>query len=441
MGYHKAIIMSVDLGFGDSGKGSFIDYLCHVHGAGAVVRFSGGPQSAHNVCLPDGRHHTFSQFGSGTFVPGCRTLLSRRMLVSPLALEAEAKHLFSLGVMDAYQRLYIDPRCLMVTPFHRAANRLLELSRGDARHGSCGMGIGETMDYWYQSPKRAPLMGDILNQKMLAEKLRELRSSKLEQVHKLNLPESETVRREMSTLLDDKVYDYVMEQMLLIGKRLNFVLDTNFLASVSLVTHVAFEASQGVLLDEWRGFHPYTTWATVTFDNADELIRDTFGNGHVQTLRYGLLRGYMTRHGAGPMPSETPLALPADTHNPRNDWQGGFRHGWLDAVLLRYAISCVGHLDGLVMSCVDQLPENCMVATSYQIGRKSFVPELSPIPDLDYQSELTKKLQVAVPGYIAVRRADMAGKTSELLGVPMAAISLGPTFNDKLQLHPLARCR
>jgi hypothetical protein len=31
---------------------------------------------------------------------------------------------------------------------------------------------------------------------------------------------------------------------------------------------VVFEGAQGVLLDEWRGFHPHTTWSTCTFDNA-----------------------------------------------------------------------------------------------------------------------------------------------------------------------------
>ena len=35
---------------------------------------------------------------------------------------------------------------------------------------------------------------------------------------------------------------------------------------------VVFEGAQGVLLDEWRGFHPYTTWSTTTFDNAETLL-------------------------------------------------------------------------------------------------------------------------------------------------------------------------
>ena len=34
-----------------------------------------------------------------------------------------------------------------------------------------------------------------------------------------------------------------------------------------------FEGAQGVLLDEWRGFHPYTTWSTTTFDNVADARR------------------------------------------------------------------------------------------------------------------------------------------------------------------------
>ena len=35
-----------------------------------------------------------------------------------------------------------------------------------------------------------------------------------------------------------------------------------------------FEGAQGVLLDEWHGFHPYTTWSTTTFANAEKLLAE-----------------------------------------------------------------------------------------------------------------------------------------------------------------------
>ena len=106
-------VIVVDLGYGDAGKGSVVDWLCARPGRGSVsatrprtvVRFNGGAQAAHNVITSDGRHHAFAQFGSGTFTPGVRTHLSRFVLVDPLALAAEAAHLASVGVGDALDRL------------------------------------------------------------------------------------------------------------------------------------------------------------------------------------------------------------------------------------------------------------------------------------------------------------------------------------------------
>ena len=112
-----------DLGYGDAGKGTVVDWLCspaaRVAGAPgrraphAVVRFNGGAQAAHNVVTADGRHHTFAQFGSGMFTPGVRTHLSRFVLVDPLALAAEAAHLASVGVAGPWDRLTVDRDALL----------------------------------------------------------------------------------------------------------------------------------------------------------------------------------------------------------------------------------------------------------------------------------------------------------------------------------------
>ena len=74
----------VGLGFGDEGKGATVDALAKElieqgEPKPLVIRFSGGPQAAHNVYSDAGAHHTFSQFGSAT-LRGCFTLLSRHML-------------------------------------------------------------------------------------------------------------------------------------------------------------------------------------------------------------------------------------------------------------------------------------------------------------------------------------------------------------------------
>src|SRR5215212_9182933 len=161
----RAIILS-GLGFGDEGKGSWTDFLARTEPVHTVVRFNGGAQAGHNVVTPDRRHHTFAQLGSGSFVRGVNTHLSRFMLVNPLRLLHEADELRALGVPDALSRLTVDRGAPVTTPFQVAANRLRELARGDARHGSCGMGIGETMADWMELGDRMLMAGDLASTPM-----------------------------------------------------------------------------------------------------------------------------------------------------------------------------------------------------------------------------------------------------------------------------------
>src|SRR5437763_7917023 len=114
----------VDLAFGDSGKGLLTDFLVRRTGARMVVRYNGGAQAGHNVVAPDGRHHTFAQFGAGTLVPGVRTFLSRFVAVHPTALLREEAALAGIGVADAFGRIAVSEAALVITPFHQAANRL-----------------------------------------------------------------------------------------------------------------------------------------------------------------------------------------------------------------------------------------------------------------------------------------------------------------------------
>src|ERR1700731_3720716 len=116
----RRAIVTVGMGFGDEGKGATVDFLCRPHGADLVVRYCGGSQAGHNVQLPDGRRHTFSQFGAGTLaaVPTPpRTYLASPVIIDPLALTREAQHLAELGVQDPAQLLTIHPRCLVATPW------------------------------------------------------------------------------------------------------------------------------------------------------------------------------------------------------------------------------------------------------------------------------------------------------------------------------------
>jgi adenylosuccinate synthase len=355
----------VDLAFGDCGKGSVVDFLTRRRSAGLVVRFNGGPQAAHNVVTADGTH-TFSQFGSGSFVPGVRTLLSRFMLIEPYAMFNEARHLESLGVADAWGRLLIDGRCPVITPAHQAANRLRELARGSAAHGTCGMGIGETVQDLRDHPDLVPHACELSDRAMISRKLRGLCDLKTGQLRDaiVSLRGHPAAKFAIETLTDRSWLGAAVDNYAELARRASIVSETAVASALRFSGTILFEGAQGVLLDESFGFHPHTTWSTTTFANADLLLDEAGYEG--RRYRLGVLRAYFTRHGAGPFVTEDESLSPVlpEPHNAGTGWQGRFRVGLFDAVAARYGLALARGVDGLAMTHLDRLP-----AVAYRMCR------------------------------------------------------------------------
>ena len=260
----------VDLGFGDAGKGLLTDFLVRHVDAGVVVRYNGGAQAGHNVVTPDGRHHTFSQFGSGTFLPHVRTYLSRHVVIHPAALLVEGDILEGKGIRDPFARLRVSDQALVITPFHQAANRIREIVRGTNRHGSCGVGVGEAVEDALLHTENRVLAGDLNNPVLLRRKLRAIRDQKREQITAIckNNSFGSDLNREYGVFNDEDVIDRWMSSIARIGQ-LGLVVSDSVLERWLYETEsVIFEGAQGVLLDADAGFHPFTTWSCCTATNA-----------------------------------------------------------------------------------------------------------------------------------------------------------------------------
>jgi adenylosuccinate synthase len=405
----KAII-TVGLGFGDEGKGATVDFLTRELAADLVVRYSGGAQAGHTVELTDGRRHTFAQFGAGTFA-GARSWLGPRVIISPAAMIPEAEHLRSRGVVDPFAMLSVHPDCLVSTVYHVAMNRLREAARGNGRHGSCGMGIGETRHDWFKHGPDAVVAGDLFDRRKLVQKLTLLRERML-----LEMQELPHLDRQWSALMHQS--RPVREAGLLQEAAAQLQLADRLPNCRTAI----FEGAQGVLLDEWHGFHPYTTWSTVTPLHAWELIEE-HGMDDVVTL--GITRAYSTRHGAGPFPtfSREMTERLTDPGNPTNAWQGTIRSGPLDLVLLDYAAR-VSRVDGLVVNHCDQLNERPQVARRYEGLEEIEIPR-----SLKEQARLTERLESAVP---VMEQTTPAGVLAAIEDVaPVWITSVGPSAGNR----------
>jgi adenylosuccinate synthase len=417
----KRAILTVGLGFGDEGKGATVDYLARQYQADLVVRYCGGSQAGHNVQLPGGARHTFSQFGAGTLarpVRRPRTYLGPNVIIDPSALLREALHLTELGVADPMNLVGVHPRCLVTTLWHQALNQLRELSRGTARHGSCGQGIGEARRYWLAHGQDAVFAGDLGNGGVLRDKLELLRQRAL-----LDLQEF-VGRIGAEDMEDFGLWELNTEA---VARQLGQAVRNGLAVSADVPEYetAIFEGAQGVLLDEYLGFHPHTTWSTVTAHHAWEMVCQM----DVEAVCVlGITRAYTTRHGDGPLPtfSAELTARLQDPGNPANAWQGSLRCGWLDLPLLRYAAAVSGPFDGIVVNHVDQVGgADCLVCDEY--ANVALSPSVAP--NLAWQTELTEQLKRATPILVPATAETIVRRVSEI--APVVLTGAGPTHEER----------
>ena len=432
------------LGFGDCGKGRCVDALARRWSAHTVVRFCGGAQAGHHVVAPHPRggeiNHTFSQFGAGTLVPGTRTLLLDPMVVHPTALLVEAEVLGDAGFGGVLGRMVIDARCRITTPFHQAAGRLRELARAGEAHGTCGVGVGETVRHGLEHPGQVIRYGDLgihgkCNRTDCLERLDAVRRTLLNECAPVfsdrNTP---AARAELDCLRDPTLAERWLGLASALARQCPPASGERIHDLLHQPGCVLFEGAQGVLLDEWRGFHPHTTWSSTTSDAVERALEPYGIASPIE--HYGVLRTYQTRHGTGPFPTEDPALDPLlpEPHNNDGGWQGRFRRGHPDAVLLDYAILACGNLTGLCVGHLDVFGRELELkwCDGYETAGGSSIGKLphGERGDLEHQRRLTRLLSEIRPRYAECPiRSDeeFLERLSGVTALPVVMVSYGPT--------------
>ena len=331
--------------WGDEGKGLLTDAFSDADTL--VVRFNGGAQAGHTVTAPDGRRHVFHHIGSGSF-RGARTFLSRFFISNPLAFFPELDALAGLGAVPV---ITADPAGMVTTPYDMMLNQMIEESRGPTRHGSCGLGVNETVT---RHPALPLTVGDLSNRARLETILRAVRQDWTpRRLDLLGLVPSLAWR---TRLANDAVADAFLDAAQRYADRVTP-------GAHALAAHsgpVVFEGAQGLLLDEEHRWFPHVTRGRTGLTNVDILAREA---GIAALDAVHATRAYATRHGAGPFPREVARLSYEDRTNVPNMWQETLRFGHLDLDLLGETIRAdlaratlpVRH--SLAVTCLDQVGE------------------------------------------------------------------------------------
>lgn len=276
-----------------------------------TILYNGGSQRGHTVEFGNFRHvyHHFaagSEFGSDTY-------FHQDFLVNPMTYVQEYN-----GIYECY----MDARCRIVTPFDMIANQFAEQGR-DVRHGSCGMGIFETITRYNDGGGR-----------MLTRKVGDL-----------------------CNLINDSLYDYITDVQRYYEHRKGIRFDSipgldveglkrhwvdDFNAMIddvsivhdwsvkSLLKHydvIIFEGGQGLALDmDNMADFPHLTPSNTGCKKMIPFILGTLGEDTPVELYY-VTRSYLTRHGNGPMPNGylDHSMIEQDMTNHPNPWQGTLR--------------------------------------------------------------------------------------------------------------------
>lgn len=347
----------IGLQWGDEGKGKVVDLLSK--DVRVIVRYQGGNNAGHTVVVGD-EQFVFHLLPSGILHEDKICVIGNGVVVDPKVLLEEIS---SLGkrVGPLHHRLKISDQAHVIFPYHRILDGLRETKRSN-KIGTTGRGIGPC--YADKVSRCGIRMGDLLNTRLLREKLQDNLNEKNEIFKKVFRHPGFDFKElfEAYRTYGRKLKKYIGNTVVLLNE------------SIRQDASILFEGAQGTFLDIDFGTYPFVTSSSAVAGGA------CIGTGVPPTKIHrvvGVIKAYTTRVGEGPFITEFAKALNdkirakghefgATTGRPR-------RCGWLDAVMVRHAvlINGVGSLAMMKLDVLDQL-DTIKICTAYQYKGKKF---------------------------------------------------------------------
>jgi adenylosuccinate synthase len=410
--------------WGDEGKGRIVDWFAAK--ADIVARYNGGDNAGHSVTVGE-KLFKLHLIPSGVIHSKPVAMLGNGMVINPQALFAEIDMLQKAGVEINPQRLRISYAAHLITPAHQALDKAQEAARGKGNIGTTGRGIGPA--YTDKATRRGLRVQNMLTVDFMEQLSAQIDDAN-QQLHTLGAPYINPTE-----VMDD--FKRYREGML------PYIADTSFELYEALAAgqYILAEGAQGTLLDIDHGTYPFvTSSATVATGVFTGLgIGITAANGAVVT---GVCKSFQTRVGSGPFPTEVfddlALRLRGTGTNPWDEYgttTGRARRvGWLDCVLLRYAVRING-LTELVITKLDILSgfETLKLCVAYRLDLKTFSDLPFGPSNLESYEPVYEEFSGWKEDVSAIRRwADLpeAAKNyleaiARLAGVPVRLVSVG----------------
>jgi len=410
--------------WGDEGKGRVADWLAGE--AEVVARYAGGDNAGHTVVVGQDvfKLHLIP---SGILHEHVTCVLGNGMVINPVNLLKEMKHLESTGVDISPERLMISTKAHIISPAHIALDAASEKERGDQAIGTTLRGIGPA--YLDKTGRQGIRAGQMLNVEEFADVL-------YAAVEKAN----QTLVREGHESLDPQLaaVDYLeaAEQLKPYLRDTTVYLNQRLKAGA----RVLCEGAQGTLLDIDHGDYPFVTSSSPTAGGA--LTGLGFGPGYVDRV-VGVAKCFSTRVGGGPMPAELHGALADRLRGTGENFWDEYgtttgrprRCGWLDAVVLRYAAQVNGFTE-LFLTKLDVLSgfEELKIAVAYKIDGKLVDFPPSTVSELERAEPVYETLPGWREDLVGIRHANdlpdaTAGyieRIAELADTRVRTVSVGP---------------
>jgi adenylosuccinate synthase len=348
--------------WGDEGKGRVVDLLAAQ--ADFVARYSGGDNAGHTVTVRD-RTFRLHLVPSGLVYPHTIGVIGNGVVINPKILLSEMEAIRKAGVEINSERLLISYAAHMITPGHIALDRAQEMTRSNQKIGTTLRGIGPA--YTEKIARRGIRMGQIFNIDDFRVALQE---------HLITVNHTLTALYNQEPLDSKTIIDELVEQALELQP---YIKDVSLVLSSALKKgkRILAEGAQGTLLDIDHGTYPFVTSSNSTAPGA--FLGLGLGVCPVEKV-IGVTKAFQTRVGEGPFPTELSgeiaLRLRGTGEKPWDEYGTTTgrprRVGWLDLVLLRYAIRVNG-VTQLTVTKLDVLSsmQEIKICNSYQVNGKS----------------------------------------------------------------------